>query len=237
VDLSAEVTSRLEIVQQGWTVAAAPDSSIAEPNPATALQTSFTPDRVGDYRLVFEVTDRAHQTASCEVTIHSVVGPPVAICPDEELRTRALESIFIPAEAFDDDGVADYVWEVREAPPESNAVLIPTGAGPDGTLAGATFSADLPGRYVLELTVTDVDGETGSCEVVVIVVAPPIVECIPDELGVPTRQVTRVSAEVRDERGIASVRWEIVERPEGSVATLTPEDQIETEITPDRVGA
>ena len=64
------------IVRWESTVAAAPSGSTAQPVPTDTAQTSFTPDRVGDFLLRLTVVDGAGLTDACSVVVSSRVGPP-----------------------------------------------------------------------------------------------------------------------------------------------------------------
>lgn len=231
ITLTAEARSTDPIVRQGWTLVTSPPGSTAMPAPTAGATTSLTPDAVGDYRLRFTVEDARARTASCEVVVHSVVGPPVAICPEEEeLRVPVARSLRVEGDGYDDDAVATYLWRIVEAPPSSMPQLVPADA------PVTDFLTDVPGRYLLRLTVSDIDGATDSCDVVVRVTAPPIVMCPGEEIVAPTRRETVIRATATDDTGIASMRWEVLERPAGSMAEPSPLDAETTRFTPDVAG-
>lgn len=231
VTLEGSTRSVEPIVAQGWSIVSAPAGSTAVPVPPDAAIATLTADQVGDYVVRFTAEDALGQRGSCDVTVHSVVGPPVAICPEEpELRTGQGEPLAIEGDAYDDDGVVSYAWRILEMPPLAMPVLSPVDA------PSTTFVSTVPGRYLLELLVTDVDGATGSCNVAVRVTAPPVVECPAEEIAAPTRRLLRIRARATDDTAIRMVSWVLREQPAGSTATLSPTDAEETTMTPDRVG-
>ena len=231
IAIEAESRSTAPIVREGWDLVSAPAGSVAEPAPTEGTVTALTPDVVGDFQLRFTVRDRDGRTASCDVVVHSVVGPPVAICPESpELVVAVDRSLRVEGDGYDDDGVVGYLWRIVEAAPGSSPQIVPADA------PVTDFITDVPGRYVLSLTVTDVDGAMDACEVVVRVTAPPVVECPAEEIVAPTRRETVIRARASDDEGVVSMRWEVLERPPGSTAEPTPRDAEVTRLTPDRAG-
>jgi hypothetical protein len=197
--------------------------------PVVGERTTLTPDAVGDYALTFSATNADGISGSCEVVVHSVVGPPVAICPEGGLVTGAGEPLELMGDAFDDVAVVRQLWEVVSGP--GMAFVDP----PD-TLS-TTFFADVPGDYVVSLTVVDNDMATDTCRFPIRVTAPPQVFCPMSPILAPTRQPVTVTARADDETGIESVSWEMVSRPDGSTARLRPTDEPSTRMTPDRQGS
>jgi hypothetical protein len=231
VTLSGTATSPHGIAAQGWELVAAPPGAM----PIVAATSDervvvVTPDVPGLFRLRFAAFDGAGKSESCEAEVHAVVGAPVAICPDGELRTTLGTAIRVVGDGFDDEGVVAFSWEIVATPPGAMPVLI----GADGPVAELRSST--PGRHLLRLTVTDTDGSTGSCEVAVLVTGPPEVRCDPTDVRTPSRRPVTLRAHVTDDVGIASRRWEVIERPERSSAVPAPPDADATTFTPDRRG-
>ncbi|MEM9193498.1 MAG: hypothetical protein AAGF12_30265, partial [Myxococcota bacterium] len=216
-----EVESRFPVTTTLWTVEGG--GVIDNPRIPTTV---FTPGAPGTQELMFTATDTMGTSASCTIQVETVVGPPVAICPEEELRTLPGEAIDIVGNAFDDDGIVATFWEVSGP---GMAFLEP----PDAL--ETVFIADVPGTYTLELTVIDVDMATDTCTVPVRVMAPPVVTCPPDQ-RVPTRQEVVLVATAVDETVVVSVQWEVVDRPRESVAMPIPANQERTSFTPDKKG-
>ncbi len=229
--LLAEVRAEAPLVREGWQVEDRPVGADVRLTPPDARVTTFWQDRPGRYRLRFEAVDAMGRRASCEVTVESVVGPPRAICPEEEVTTLVGEPVFVEGGGVDDDGVVSFAWEVLEGP--GRASLRPTDA------PTTTFQAAEAGPYRLRLTVTDIDGATDSCEATVRVLAPPVLSC-PEEVRGPTRRPLQIQVSARDETRVVSGAWEMRERPPESMAVLDRGrrrgDRFTVRFVPDRKG-
>lgn len=229
--LEATATSTSAIVRQGWSLIDAPAGSSATNAPTEGATTALTPDGLGTWRLRFDAADASGRSGSCEVRVQSVVGPPVALCPEEgELRTPVGVPITLFGDAYDDEGVVGVGWAQLEGP--SAARLTITG----GAGAIVEMVAFVGGRYVLELRAVDADGAMDVCTIVVLVTAPPTVECPGEPIRAPTRRPVTINARATDDLGVASARWEMISRPDGSSATPSPASGTSTTMTPDRRG-
>ncbi len=227
--LTASATSPDGVASQGWRIQSSPSGSTATNAPTSGATTMITTDVAGDYQLDYSVTDGAGRTAGCSVTVHSVVGPPVAICPAGQTTAMGVP-VTVVGEGYDDVGVASFGWTILHAP-RGSAPTIDTMTGPT-----VVFTASQPGSYTLQLTVTDVDGATDQCTVVVRVTAPPIVTCPMAPIEVPTRHTATVTATATDDRRVVSTQWELLSEPMTSMATPSPITGTTTMITPDRQG-
>lgn len=231
ITLEAMATSPDGIVSEAWDLVSMPPGSMPalETSPDPRVVT-LTPDLEGGYVVRFTASDSAGRTGSCEVTVRAIVGPPVAICPEEELFTLAGAPLLVMGDGFDDELVVSYRWELIEAPPGSMPAL----TGVDGPVL--EFVSATRGAYRLRLTVFDADMASGSCEVTVRVTGPPEVVCETTSATGPTRRPITLRARATDDVGIASRRWEVITRPTGSTAVPMPANADTTMITPDRRG-
>ncbi len=212
-----------------WTINERPTGSVVSLVPPESQISSLTPDAEGDYIVELEVTDDQGATATCQTTVHSIVGPPVAFCPEDIFGAAIGRAYTLEGDGFDDEAIVSFSWTVTESPRGSSAEPEPA----DEPLT--TFSPDIAGTYVLTLTVTDNDGQSGMCDVMVTSSGPPIAIC-PEEATVPTRQPHLVEGDAEDDGEIAIWLWEIVERPAGSTVAPSPAAAQDTTLTPDRVG-
>lgn len=231
VTLEANATGPAPIVEQGWELVSSPPASmptvISSSDPRLV---TVTPDVVGSFLMRFTAIDTTGAQASCEVEVQSVVGPPVALCPEEQLFTPVGVSLRIEGDGFDDEGVVAYLWEVVSAPAGAHVELM------DAELPVATLRSDTRGPHVLRLTVFDADLAYDSCDVTVLVSGPPEVSCDSASVETPNGTPVTLRARATDDVGIASRRWELLERPSGSNASPSPANAETTTLTPDRVG-
>lgn len=228
--LEAEATSDAPIAASGWTMVERPDASTVTNAPTEGATTALTPDVLGTYLLRFDATDARGRSASCEVRVQAIVGPPVALCPEDELVTPQGVPVTVFGDAFDDDEVASATWSQVSGPSEARLAVV------GGMGAIVEFTADVAGVYVLALEVLDIDGESDRCEIEVRVSAPPVVSCDPATVRAPTRQPVTVRASATDERMVVSTTWELVTRPSASAATIRPTTGLSTTMTPDEQG-
>jgi hypothetical protein len=229
--LEAMVRSAGLITSQGWTLVDSPVGSIAENAPTEGLTTALTPDLLGTYRLRFEAVDGMGNTGSCEVRVQAVVGPPVALCPEEsEIRTAISEPITIYGDAFDDEGVVSVGWTQVAGPSAARLTVV----GGDGAII--EMVADVGGLYELELRAVDADGAMDTCRIAVLVTAPPTVVCSGEPILAPTRRPVTITAMAMDDIAVTMTTWELVTRPDRSAATISPASGLSTTMTPDRRG-
>ena len=153
-DGGGPVTTRWELVRR-------PPPSAATITPTTGPSTTLTPDKVGAYLVRFTATDVDGLEASCEVTVDATPTPPDAICPPV-IETTPLSTVSITGSGVDDGTIVAYRWSSLDIPAGSSST-------PPAPADAATtrFSPDVAGDYTLQLTVTDDDGQTGTCETVV----------------------------------------------------------------------
>jgi len=229
IELMAVVESTSPVTRSGWRLESAPRGSTATNTPPDGERTTLVPDAVGDYELTFSATNEEGLSGACDVVVHSVVGPPVAICPEGEHVTGVGEPLELVGDAFDDVLVVATMWDVESGP--GDAFVEPAES------LVATFFADRPGDYVVSLTVIDDDMASDTCRFPVRVVAPPEVFCPMSPILAPTRRPVSVTARAEDETGIERVEWELVSRPDDSSARIRPTDELTTNLTPDRQGS
>lgn len=227
----ATASSDVAIADEGWSVTSAPTGGTPTLD-AMGGTATLTPPLPGDYDLRFTAMNVAGETASCDVTVHAVVGPPVAICPETPMvfHTPAHVPVRIEGDAFDDVGVVSATWAVTSSPPDSMPVIRVV-AGPIVDFVTAT-----PGDYVLTLTAVDADGASDTCVVMVHVATPPLVMCPTMPVTGPTRHPITVMASATDDGRVVSTRWELTNRPADSHATIAPTSGDQTTITPDKRG-
>lgn len=226
--LRARTTTSARITLEGWAITEAPAGVTPFPLPR-GPEIGVTAPAAGDYRFTFEARDEAGGFGTCSVVVEARAGEVVAICPpEEEYVVAAGETVLLEGDAFDPSGMLRVEWQ-QTAGPAPATVTVLGGAG-----AVVEVSSETPGLYTFVLLATGAGG-AAMCEVRVRVTAPLVVVCDEAAVGARTRQPVTVSASVMAD-AIASMRWEIAERPPGSSATNAPADQLSTTFTPDRRG-
>jgi hypothetical protein len=231
IAVEATATSPYRLVWQQWTLAGLPAESTAALSDTHGATATLVPDTTGDYALAFAARDEAGNSASCNVRVHSIVGPPAAICPEDELLTRPGAPIAVQGDGYDDVAVVAYRWSVASAPP---GAATPALAPLDQPVTH--FTAEAQGRYELSLTVFDGDTSSDSCLAVVHVAPPPVAICPEGSLDVPTRVESVITGQATGSVGELTASWQLVERPPGSSASVAPTTGTSTRLVADRQG-
>lgn len=228
LELVGEATSESPIVASGWTFVEGPGDVTLEPPVGT--RALFTPSVAGTHRVRFSATNADGLVAECDVTVDVVVGPPVAICPEEPLRTPVDSAVLVTGDGFDDDEVVAYQWDVVRTVAGATPVLAPR------TEPVTQFESDVAGEYVVRLTVYDEEGASDDCFVPITVTDRPTAICPEGPIVAPTRRPVAIEAIVMDDGAVVRETWEVITRPARSTANPNPSDNRRTSLTPDRVG-
>jgi len=138
-----------------WQVKQAPTASKATLTNADALLSEFVPDVAGSYQFELTVTDNQQQQAAStwQVQVQDATSnslPEAIIIADTQLQQPA-KAIALSGRASQDPDQSQlsYQWRLIQQP-----------AGSRGSFSAATamdsnFTADMAGRYQIELQVTD----------------------------------------------------------------------------------
>lgn len=162
-----------------WSFLSRPAGSASQLTGAATLQPFFVPDQGGDYKIRLDITDPQGASASALVTITASSNrPPVAVIAPVSGDLKApTETVLDGRGSSDPDGdPISFKWRLVSKP---GASLIPIQGGilvcPLGgvcsraTLSGVTSSQptlymDMVGDYVVELTVFDTNGLSGTTQ-------------------------------------------------------------------------
>jgi uncharacterized protein YfaP (DUF2135 family) len=231
ITIVCDVAASGSIAGQDWTLVSVPTSSTSTLSASTGESTTLTPDSVGDYALEFEAYDAAGNRQRVQIIVHSVVGPPAAICPEAPLLTLPNQELLVEGSGYDDVEVTGYLWEiVAPARPVPGTVLAPRDQ------PATRFQTTDPGRYQLHLTVHDGDGGSDSCVVIVNVAEPPEALCPESPIEVATRTERELTASAIGDATPLRAGWELFDRPARSNAELAPTTGETMRFTPDRQG-
>lgn len=134
-----------------WSIELSPPGSTASLGSPTAAVTEFTPDREGNYIARLRVTDPSG--AFSERSFNIAVGnyEPAAVLDKSRVTTLVGSAVSASAAlSFDDDGdTLTYAWSIDARPVGTVATIS------NPTNAAISFTPDLPGLYVLTVTVSD----------------------------------------------------------------------------------
>ena len=217
-----------------WSLVEVPAGSAAVLDDPTAIRPAFTVDLPGTYLAELVVRGDDLDSAPDQVVISTEgVAPQAGAGP--ELAAAAGDRIQLDASASTDaDGDAlDYRWTILAAPALSTAAL----SDPAAPRPGLTL--DLPGDYVLQLSVTDATGKV-SHDTVTLSTGKlrPLADAGPDRriaLGAP---VTLDGAASSDANGdLLSYRWSLIRTPEGFQFGLSNESSLRSSFTPNAPGS
>lgn len=172
-----------------WVFRTKPTGSKARISNPRGAQTTFTADVSGTFIVKLVATDAVGAKAEDEVTV-KVNHPPEADAGGNQLVMPGAVVQLKAKDSRDLDGdTMTYKWKLLKKPEGSNSFL------KNPTLVQSSFQADKPGKYLVELRVSDgMDETTSSLEVKVInpgEVSPELTHITPNES--PTRSIANVN--------------------------------------------
>ncbi len=227
-----------------WRVISAPmgsggDSTISDVNIA---KPTFTPDMRGDYVLGLIVNDGQVDSIESTMKVHVINNQPVADPGANKSAHSAYGTLLVVgldgSASHDIDGdPLTYKWRIISKPAGSTAALSST------TAVNPTITSNIPGAYVVGLTVND--GAIESAEVTVTVTytnAAPTANAGANQsdhraYGTPLIFTLDGGGSTDGDSDPLGYAWTLKSRPSGSTATIVnPTSQTPT-ITTDRPGA
>ena len=221
-----------------------PDSPSATLSSNNNVAPTFVAAERGDYTLSLTVNDGAVDSQPNSVLVraeNSNLSLPVPVAgPDQVVATGSRVNLDGSNSYSAYDRPLSYHWRILSRPDKSVASLS------DTTAAQPSFTADVPGPYLVRLEVNDgINDSSRSLDDVyedrLVVFATdnqlPIADAGVDQ-AVNTGTVVNLdgSASSDPEKATLSYQWTLIKQPASSSATLASTDTSTTSFTPDRDG-
>jgi hypothetical protein len=204
-----------------WTLASKPaESEAVLLNPASVHPT-FIADKPGSYTINLIVNDGTANSVADSVTVSTSNSAPVADAgPNQTVQTPGLVALNGSGSTDVDGNALAFAWKFVKAPDGSTATLSnPTAVIP-------TFTADVPGEFVVQLIVNDgVVDSTPKTVTITTANNPPYAKAGPDQTAAVGSVVNLNGMASSDPEGTSlTYGWSLIVRPEGSLATIANAD-------------
>jgi hypothetical protein len=217
-----------------WSLTSVPVGSAAALGNPTSVTPTFVVDLSGVYVVQLVVNDGFEASAPDTVTISTENSAPTANAgPDQSVV--AGQTVFLDGiGSSDPDGDAlTFDWAFTMRPSGSTATLV------DPQTLAPSFTADLPGAYIVRLIVND--GTVASAPDTVTITtnnSAPVANAGPDQLDVPILStVTLDGSASADADGHAlTYSWSLLSIPPGSAAALDDPSAIQPAFMADTAG-
>jgi PKD repeat protein len=162
---------------------------------------SYTFHEPGIYTVTLNVSDASdhYDTDTVTITVIDVNEPPTADAGPDQNVTEGDEVTFDGSSSSDDVGIENYTWTF-------------TYDGEATELYGVApaFTFDIPGTYIVTLTVEDAESETDADTVAITVLRvndPPIADAGSDQMVTAGDEVTFDGSGSSDDVGIEDYTW------------------------------
>jgi hypothetical protein len=234
----------LEPLDFAWTLVSFPPGSSVSIDGLDRVDPVFTADVAGPF--VFELTvansEAMWDETPAVVTITAEEDPvlePVANAGPDQTVDNGLFVLLDGSASYDPQGLEPlaFTWQMVQRPSGSAASIV----APDTPMPG--FQSDVPGDYVIEMTVANSAGVVDSTpdQVVVTVeqvLQPPVADAGIDLAGTVGTPVPLSGVASTDPQGLLplSYSWSFASRPGGSTAQLIQPGSVTPSFTPDQAG-
>ncbi|MBI3186024.1 MAG: PKD domain-containing protein [Myxococcales bacterium] len=222
-----------------WTFVSIPTGSTSILTGASTATPSFTPDKLGMYRVKLVVTDtggKSSTPAVVDITVIDPNQPPVAVAGNDLEAAINVAVSMNGSASYDPEGTAlAFAWSFISVPTGSTATL--TGAGS----ATPSFTPDRLGIYRIRLVVTDFEGKSSAPAFLEVLVfdpnQAPTANAGSNFTAPKGKLVTLNGTGSFDPEGTTlTYAWSFISIPTGSTATLSGAATDTVTFTPDLVG-
>ena len=219
-------------ITYSWSFASLPATSSATLSSTTASSTSFVADAAGDFTVRLTVSDGELTSDAVECTATATNTAPVANAgPDQDVTLGDLVQLDGSQSSDPNGDDLTYAWTFASQPNGSAAVLS------SATVANPTFTADVAGEFVVELTVSDDELTSSPDQSTISVNTPPVANAGSDQDLIVGALVQLDGSQSSDADGDAlTYSWSMESRPAGSTATLSSTSVVDPTFTADLEG-
>ncbi len=164
LDGSASSDPDGDAISFSWSFDSAPSGSTATLTNANTATPNFKVDAYGEYVVRLTVTDSKGASAEDTVTVSFINLPPLADAGGNDSGVVANAVTLDGSDSSDpNNDPITFSWAIASSPDGSSAALV------SSNTATPSFTPDVPGTYVIELTVSDgllTDTDESSIEVI-----------------------------------------------------------------------
>lgn len=221
-----------------WHFVSRPDGSNAELSDADTVTPSFQADVSGDFVVALVVNDGQQDSDADNVAITAAQAnsvPVAAAGSDQAVKVGDTVTLDGSASQDADGDLLSYQWQFVSQPDGSQATLN------DNLSATPEFVADLPGTYVIGLTVNDGEADSNSARVTITaseINAAPTADAGADQAIVVGGTVALDGGNSADANGdTLTYQWRFVSRPDGSAAALSDPESVAPGFVADLAGS
>ena len=237
LDGTASSDANLDPLTYNWVWVSKPSSSAANLSSSTAAQPTFTADMSGTYVLALTVSDGSLLSSPAVVTVMATaanVAPVARAGEDQSVVVGTLVTLDGTNSTDANPGdVITYSWGLSR-PAGSSAAL------DTANVSKPKFTADVPGTYLANLTVSDGKAQSNIASVRVVVSvanAAPVANAGPAQSVVAGMQVT-LDGTASSDANLDQITylWSLIAKPSGSAAALDVATSVRPKFTADLPG-